>query len=60
MTGPGTNTIVLGDGVEGASVIDPAVDDAAYLDAIVQAGAERGGITHRQSTSGRSWPLNHS
>ncbi len=44
MTGPGTNTIVLGGGVEGALVIDPAVDDNTYLDAIVQAGAERGGI----------------
>jgi len=44
MTGPGTNTIVLGGGEEGASVIDPAVDDNAYLDAIIQAGAERGGI----------------
>src|SRR5258708_30733766 len=52
MTGPGTNTIVLGGGVHGALVIDPAVDDSAYLDAVVQAGAERGGIgriliTHR-------------
>ncbi len=44
MTGPGTNTIILGGGVQGALVIDPAVDDSAYLDAVVQAGAERGGI----------------
>jgi glyoxylase-like metal-dependent hydrolase (beta-lactamase superfamily II) len=44
MTGPGTNTIVLGSGVEGATVIDPAVDDVAYLDAIVEEGAKRGGI----------------
>ena len=44
MTGPGTNTIILGGGEEGALVIDPAVDDNAYLDAIIQAGAERGGI----------------
>lgn len=46
MTGPGTNTIVLGGGAEGAIVIDPAVDDYAYLDAVVQEGEQRGGI-HR-------------
>jgi len=44
MTGPGTNTIILGGGAQGALVIDPAIDDSAYLDAVVQAGAERGGI----------------
>ena len=44
MTGPGTNTIIIGGGAQGALVIDPAVDDSAYLDAVVQAGAERGGI----------------
>jgi glyoxylase-like metal-dependent hydrolase (beta-lactamase superfamily II) len=44
MTGPGTNTIILGGGAQGALVIDPAMDDSAYLDAVVQAGAERGGI----------------
>src|SRR5260370_23869980 len=44
MTGPGTNPIILGGGVHGALVIDPAVDDSAFLDAVVQAGAERGGI----------------
>lgn len=44
MTGPGTNTIILGGGAQGALVIDPAVDDNAYLDVVVQAGAERGGI----------------
>ncbi len=52
MTGPGTNTIILGGGVEGATVIDPAVDDTAYLDAIVQAGAERGGIRRILITHG--------
>ena len=59
MTGPGTNTIVLGSGSEGATVIDPAVDDAAYLDAIVQEGTKRGGIRrilithgHRDHSSG--------
>ena len=41
MTGPGTNTIVLGGGVEGATVIDPAlddVDDAAGRAAILGGG----------------------
>lgn len=52
MTGPGTNTIVLGSGIQGASVIDPAVNDAAYLDTIVRAGAERGGIQRILITHG--------
>src|SRR5438105_1534390 len=52
MTGPGTNTIVLGSGAEGATVIDPAIDDAAYLDAIVQEGAKRGGIRRILITHG--------
>src|SRR5579859_7969656 len=52
MTGPGTNTIIVGSGVEGASVIDPAVDDTAYLDAIVAEGAKRGGIRRILITHG--------
>ena len=52
MTGPGTNTIVLGGGEEGASVIDPAVDDNAYLDTIIKAGAECGGIRRILITHG--------
>ena len=52
MTGPGTNTIILGGGEEGALVIDPAVEDNAYLDAIIQAGAERGGIRRILVTHG--------
>src|SRR5260370_12752271 len=52
MTGPGTNTIILGGGEEGALVIDPAVEDNAYLDAIIQAGAERGGIRRILITHG--------
>lgn len=52
MTGPGTNTIVLGGGVEGATVIDPAVEDIAYLDAIVHEGAERGDIRRILITHG--------
>jgi glyoxylase-like metal-dependent hydrolase (beta-lactamase superfamily II) len=45
MSGPGTNTIVLGraDG-DGALVIDPADSDPAHLEAIVQEGERRGGI----------------
>ena len=52
MTGPGTNTIVLGGGVEGATVIDPAIEDTEYLDSIIQAGAERGDIRRILITHG--------
>ncbi len=52
MTGPGTNTILLGGGTAGAAVIDPAVDDTAYLDAIVQEGMQRGGIRRILITHG--------
>ncbi len=52
MTGPGTNTIVLGSGTEGAIVIDPAVDNADYLDAIIQEGERRGGIRRILITHG--------
>jgi glyoxylase-like metal-dependent hydrolase (beta-lactamase superfamily II) len=52
MTGPGTNTIVLGGGAEGATVIDPAVEDVAYLDAILREGAERGAIRRILITHG--------
>lgn len=52
MSGPGTNTVVLGSGTEGATVIDPAVDDPAYLDAIIEAGAKRGGIRRILITHG--------
>ena len=44
MTGPGTNTIVLGGGNQGALVVDPAVDDAAYLDTLIEEGEKRDGI----------------
>ncbi|MGH2497926.1 MAG: MBL fold metallo-hydrolase [Ktedonobacteraceae bacterium] len=44
MTGPGTNTIVLGGGSEGAIVIDPALDDAVYLDTLIAEGEKYGGI----------------
>ncbi len=39
MTGPGTNTYLVGD--EELAVIDPGPDDASHLDAIVAAGAGR-------------------
>src|SRR5918999_3264581 len=48
MTGPGTNTYVVGAG-EGNAVIDVAVPDGGYLDAIVDAAGRVGAIlvTHR-------------
>lgn len=52
MTGPGTNTIIVGNGAEGAMVIDPAVDNAAYLDAIIAEGERRGGIQRILITHG--------
>jgi len=52
MTGPGTNTIVLGNGVEGATVIDPADENEEHLEAIIRAGAERGGIRRILITHG--------
>jgi len=45
MSGPGTNTIVLGrEDEDGALVIDPADAAPAHLAAIVQEGERRGGI----------------
>ncbi|GAC1463933.1 MAG: MBL fold metallo-hydrolase [Ktedonobacteraceae bacterium] len=52
MTGPGTNTIVLGDGIEGATVIDPADDNRDHLEAIIQEGSKRGGIRRVLITHG--------
>src|SRR5260221_10477004 len=52
MTGPGINTILLGNEASVAAVIDPAIDDAAYLDAIVQEGERRGGISRILITHG--------
>jgi glyoxylase-like metal-dependent hydrolase (beta-lactamase superfamily II)/8-oxo-dGTP pyrophosphatase MutT (NUDIX family) len=47
MTGPGTNTYVVGTGP--TVVIDPAVEDALYLDAVTAAAGEMSAIlvTHR-------------
>src|ERR671938_469455 len=52
MTGPGTNTIILGSGAEGATVIDPGDDNAEHLDAIVREGTKRGGIRRILITHG--------
>lgn len=52
MTGPGTNTIVLGHGADGATVIDPACDEEAHLDAILAACVERGGLRRVLITHG--------
>jgi glyoxylase-like metal-dependent hydrolase (beta-lactamase superfamily II) len=52
MTGPGTNSIILGSGTEGAMVIDPADDDSDHLDALVREGEQRGGIRRILITHG--------
>src|SRR6266536_170320 len=52
MSGPGTNTIVLGSGAEGTTIIDPAVDDIAYLDALIKEGSQRGTIRRILITHG--------
>lgn len=44
MTGPGTNTIVVGGAPNGSIIIDPAVDEREYLDSIVHEAALRGPI----------------
>ena len=52
MTGPGTNTIVLGGGVEGATVIDPGDDNPEHLEAIIREGAKRDDIRRILVTHG--------
>jgi glyoxylase-like metal-dependent hydrolase (beta-lactamase superfamily II) len=52
MTGPGTNTVILGGGNAGATVIDPAVSEPAYLDALLEEGEKRGGIRRILITHG--------
>src|SRR5258708_10792875 len=52
MTGPGTNTIILGEGAEGATVIDPAIGDNAYLDMLIAEGSKRGDIRRILITHG--------
>jgi glyoxylase-like metal-dependent hydrolase (beta-lactamase superfamily II) len=41
MTGPGTNTYVVGDSAAQCVVIDPGVDDAGHLDAVLHAAGPR-------------------
>jgi glyoxylase-like metal-dependent hydrolase (beta-lactamase superfamily II) len=52
MTGTGTNTIVLGSHLEGATVIDPGDDQQEHLEAIIREGAARGGIRRILITHG--------
>ncbi len=52
MTGPGTNTIVLGGGVDGATVIDPGDENTEHLEAIIREGSRRGGIRRILITHG--------
>jgi glyoxylase-like metal-dependent hydrolase (beta-lactamase superfamily II)/8-oxo-dGTP pyrophosphatase MutT (NUDIX family) len=49
MTGPGTNTYIVGR--ESTFVIDPAVEDRAYIDAVAHAAGDVAGIlvTHRHA-----------
>ena len=49
MTGPGTNTYVVGRPGGVTFVVDPAVDDASFLSVVVETAGEVGGIivTHR-------------
>lgn len=51
-TGAGTNTIIVGGGVEGATVIDPADDNLEHLEAIVREGAKREDIRRILITHG--------
>lgn len=44
MTGPGTNTFLVSDGIAGCVVIDPGPDDAGHLDRIAAAAQPHGGI----------------
>ena len=52
MTGPGTNTLVLGQGPDGVTVIDPADGNPAHLETIVREGEVRGGISRILITHG--------
>jgi glyoxylase-like metal-dependent hydrolase (beta-lactamase superfamily II) len=51
MTGPGTNTYVVGDGATECVVIDPGVDDSDHLEAIQRAAGDQR-ITHILITHG--------
>jgi glyoxylase-like metal-dependent hydrolase (beta-lactamase superfamily II) len=44
LTGPGTNTFIIGDST-GCVVVDPGIADAGHLDTIIMLGETWGGIT---------------
>ncbi|HEV2581231.1 MAG TPA: MBL fold metallo-hydrolase [Ktedonobacteraceae bacterium] len=52
MTGPGTNSIILGGRPGGAIVIDPADDNNDHLNALIKEGELRGGIRRILITHG--------
>ncbi|HEU0002527.1 MAG TPA: MBL fold metallo-hydrolase, partial [Ktedonobacteraceae bacterium] len=54
MTGPGTNTIVVGGAPNGSIIIDPAVDEREYLDTVIHEAALRGPIRCILITHGHS------
>jgi len=57
MTGPGTNTYLVGDPVDGPLVvIDPGPDDEGHLDAVAAAGAGRIGTIVCTHTHLDHWP----
>lgn len=53
MTGPGTNTIILGSPA-GAIVIDPGDNHPSHIERIVREGEARGGIRHILITHGHN------
>jgi glyoxylase-like metal-dependent hydrolase (beta-lactamase superfamily II) len=53
-SGSSTNTIIIGSGIEGASVIDPVAGDPAHLEAIINAAEHRGGIRRALVTRGHA------
>jgi len=52
MTGPGTNSIILGGQPGGTVVIDPADESSDHLDALIKEGERRGGIQNILITHG--------
>jgi glyoxylase-like metal-dependent hydrolase (beta-lactamase superfamily II) len=52
MTGPGTNTYVVGGWPDGCAVIDPGPDEPAHLEAVARVAADQGGVRHILITHG--------
>jgi glyoxylase-like metal-dependent hydrolase (beta-lactamase superfamily II) len=52
LTGPGTNTIIINSGNDGATVIDPADDSPEHLSAIISEAEMYGGISRILLTHG--------